>query len=158
MGELSGGQKHLVYILSVLAARPSVLICDEPLCGLDIDRQASVLHMLHALQVHTGLAILYMSVDLSSVQLMAHDAAFMCAPLAQPRPQLPAVTRPPRAGAAAAFSRRAPRSKSSRRPRSARRASTSTRAASPRRRLAGETCAPRSRPGISCWAEGGGPG
>lgn len=64
------GQRHLVYILSVLATRPSVLIADEMLCGLDIDRQASVLAMLQRLQARTGLAILFMSVDISPVSLM----------------------------------------------------------------------------------------
>ena len=47
------------------------------LCGLDVDRQASALQMLQKLQVETGMAILYLSVDLQAVQLMAHAAAFM---------------------------------------------------------------------------------
>ena len=76
-GELSGGQKQMVYILAVLASRPKLLICDEVLCGLDVDRQASALQMLQKLQVETGMAILYLSVDLQAVQLMAHAAAFM---------------------------------------------------------------------------------
>lgn len=50
-GELSGGQRHLVYILSVLASRPRLLICDDCLCGLDIDRQSSMLQLLQKLQV-----------------------------------------------------------------------------------------------------------
>ena len=76
-GELSGGQRQMVYILAVLASRPKLLICDEVLCGLDVDRQASALQMLQKLQVETGMAILYLSVDLQAVQLMAHAAAFM---------------------------------------------------------------------------------
>lgn len=77
VGELSGGQKHLIYILSVLAARPRLLICDEALCGLDIDRQASMLQLLQRLQARFGIAILYMTVDLTSFSLMAHEGAFM---------------------------------------------------------------------------------
>jgi ABC-type glutathione transport system ATPase component len=50
-GELSGGQRHLVYMLSVLASRPRLLICDECLSGLDIDRQSSMLQLLQKLQV-----------------------------------------------------------------------------------------------------------
>ena len=76
-GELSGGQRQMVYILAVLASRPKLLICDEVLSGLDVDRQASALQMLQKLQVETGMAILYLSVDLQAVQLMAHAAAFM---------------------------------------------------------------------------------
>ena len=45
--------------------------------ALDVDRQASALQMLQKLQVETGMAILYLSVDLQAVQLMAHAAAFM---------------------------------------------------------------------------------
>ena len=76
-GELSGGQKHLVYVLSVLASRPSLLICDDCLCGLDIDRQSSMVHLLQKLQLAYGMAILYMTVDLTSFTLMGHDGAFM---------------------------------------------------------------------------------
>jgi len=77
MRELSGGQKHLIYMLSVLASQPRVLICDEPLCGLDIDRQSSMLDLLQKLQIRYGMAILYMTVDLTSFSIMAHDGAFM---------------------------------------------------------------------------------
>ena len=76
-GELSGGQKHLVYMLSVLASRPRLLICDDCLCGLDIDRQSSMVELLQKLQLTFGMAILYMTVDLTSFTLMAHEGAFM---------------------------------------------------------------------------------
>ena len=36
-----------------------------------------MLRMLQRLQASTGLAVLYMSVDLAPVALLAHDAAFM---------------------------------------------------------------------------------
>ena len=77
VGELSGGQRHLIYMLSVLAARPKLLICDDCLCGLDIDRQSSMVELLQKLQLTFNVAILYMTVDLTSFTLMAHDAAFM---------------------------------------------------------------------------------
>ena len=76
-GELSGGQKHLVYMLSVLASRPRLLICDDCLCGLDIDRQSSMVTLLQNMQLTFGVAIIYMTVDLTSFTLMAHDGAFM---------------------------------------------------------------------------------
>jgi ABC-type dipeptide/oligopeptide/nickel transport system ATPase subunit len=40
------------------------------LCGLDIDRQASVLTMLQRLQARTGLTILYLSVDLAPISIV----------------------------------------------------------------------------------------
>ena len=60
-----------------LASRPKLLICDDCLCGLDIDRQSSVVQLLQRLQLKFGMAVLYMTVDLTSFTLMAHDAAFM---------------------------------------------------------------------------------
>ena len=79
-GQLSGGQRHLIYLLSVLASRPRLLICDECLCGLDIDRQSSMLRLLQRLQMKFGMAIVFLTVDLTSFSLMcAHNAAFMCA-------------------------------------------------------------------------------
>ena len=77
VGELSGGQRHLVYMLSVLASRPKLLICDDCLCGLDIDRQSSMVALLQKLQLTFGMAILYMTVDLTPFTLMAHEGAFM---------------------------------------------------------------------------------
>ena len=74
---LSGGQRHLIYLLSVLASRPRLLICDDLLCGLDIDRQSSMLQLLQKLQMKFGMAILLLTVDPTSFALMAHDAAFM---------------------------------------------------------------------------------
>lgn len=77
-GELSGGQRHLVYLLSVLASRPRLLVCDECLCSLDIDRQASMLTLLQRLQMKFGMAIVFLTVDLTSFSLMsAQEAAFM---------------------------------------------------------------------------------
>ena len=77
VGELSGGQRHLIYMLSVLASQPRVLICDEALCGLDVDRQSSMLELLQKLQLQYGMAILFMTVDLTSFSIMAHEGAFM---------------------------------------------------------------------------------
>ena len=140
MDELSGGQKQLVYILSELAARPSVLICDEPLCGLDINRQASVLHMLQALQMHFGVSILYLSVDLSAVQLMAHDAAFMYA-AHEPFPGAMSIPRPLQTGVQAGSLRWARPRRLSSRHNGARHGCTSAKAASPKKHRAEGTCA-----------------
>ena len=54
-----------------------MLLCDDCLCGLDIDRQSSFVAMLQKLQLQFGMAILYLTVDLTSFTLMAHDGAFM---------------------------------------------------------------------------------
>jgi len=77
VGELSGGQRHLVYVLSVLASQPRLLIADEMLCGLDIDRQSNMLGLLQKMQLKYGMAILYLTVDATSFSIIANDGAFM---------------------------------------------------------------------------------
>jgi ABC-type dipeptide/oligopeptide/nickel transport system ATPase component len=66
-----------VYLLSVLSARPRLLICDDLLCGLDVDRQSDFLSLLQKLQVAHGLGIVYMTVDVTSFKVMSHNGAFM---------------------------------------------------------------------------------
>eukprot|EP00468_Gymnochlora_sp_CCMP2014_P014948 CAMPEP_0167769466 /NCGR_PEP_ID=MMETSP0110_2-20121227/17318_1 /TAXON_ID=629695 /ORGANISM="Gymnochlora sp., Strain CCMP2014" /LENGTH=130 /DNA_ID=CAMNT_0007658413 /DNA_START=400 /DNA_END=788 /DNA_ORIENTATION=- len=47
----SGGQRHLIYVLSMLASEPEVVLADEILVGLDVQTQARVLVMLQYLSV-----------------------------------------------------------------------------------------------------------
>ncbi len=63
--ELSGGQQQRVAIARALAMDPKVLICDESLCMLDAEIQAEILNLLRALQAQIGLAILFVTHDLS---------------------------------------------------------------------------------------------
>ncbi len=47
---LSGGERRLVAIASVLSAKPEVIVLDEPLAGLDASYQAKILGMLARLR------------------------------------------------------------------------------------------------------------
>ena len=47
---LSGGERRLVAIASVLSARPEVVVLDEPLAGLDASYQRKILGMLDSLR------------------------------------------------------------------------------------------------------------
>jgi energy-coupling factor transport system ATP-binding protein len=65
---LSGGQQRRVALSGILARRPSVLVLDEPLAGLDQGSRDGLLDVLASLRHDHGLTVIVISHDLEGLE------------------------------------------------------------------------------------------
>ncbi len=75
--QLSGGQRQRVAIAAALVLEPEGLICDEPVSMLDASVRAQILNVLVQLQKRRGLALLFITHDLSLAWSLCERIAVM---------------------------------------------------------------------------------
>jgi peptide/nickel transport system ATP-binding protein len=75
--QLSGGQQQRVMIAMAIACEPRLLIADEPTTALDVTIQKQVIELVDALRHKYGMAVMWISHDLSVVGEIADRVVVM---------------------------------------------------------------------------------
>jgi zinc/manganese transport system ATP-binding protein len=65
--ELSGGEQQRVFLARALIRKPTILVLDEPISGVDHNSREKIMEILHALNRDAGITIIITTHDLSGI-------------------------------------------------------------------------------------------
>jgi peptide/nickel transport system ATP-binding protein len=76
-GQLSGGQCQRVALARAIAEPPPLLLCDEPTSAQDVSLAASIVNLIGDLRRELGMAVMFVTHDLSVARIVADRIAVM---------------------------------------------------------------------------------
>ena len=77
--ELSGGQRQRVGFAAALAAKPKLIVADEPVSMLDVSIRIGILNLMSELREREGVSFLYITHDVAGARYIADRVLVMYA-------------------------------------------------------------------------------
>ncbi|MEM9755561.1 MAG: ABC transporter ATP-binding protein [Pseudomonadota bacterium] len=75
--QFSGGQRQRICIARALSVSPHLIVADEAVAALDVSIARRVTELLQDIQAREGIALLFISHDIATVERMSHRIAVM---------------------------------------------------------------------------------
>jgi molybdate transport system ATP-binding protein len=71
VAQLSGGERQRVALARALMSSPELLLLDEPLAAVDVERRRRILPYLERVRDQLAVPIIYVTHDIAEVRLLA---------------------------------------------------------------------------------------